>query len=265
MVIVYRGNTTPSRRETGAAGKGQADWMSNIVPLDTVAHRDLRVDGTASRQLGDGVKLVSVVLREFALLALDYPILFGKQSDTGAFFCAAMLGFDEEENLFLRPGGGMDGYRPLNMERIPFFATETGLAIDLDSPRVGGPGGERLFDDAGEPAPYLQRIISIFRELRPGMEETRAFIRTMLDLKLGEPVDISVSFDDGVRRSVEGAYTINRDALADLDDAQVVDLFRRGYLHAASLMIGSLNQVTSLARRRNDRLTAPIPVGAFQG
>lgn len=237
--------------------------MSNIVPLDTVAHRDLRVEPTASQRLGDGVKLVSVVVREFALLALDYPILFGKQSDTGAFFCGAMLGFDEEENLFLKPGGGMDGYRPLNMERVPFFATETGLAIDLDSPRVGTFDGERLFDEAGEPTPYLQRIISIFRELRPGMDETRAFIRTMLDLKLVEPVDISVSFDDGARRSVEGAYTINREALADLDDAEALDLFRRGYLQLAYLMIASLNQVASLARRRNDRLTALTPVGAF--
>ena len=95
------------------------------------------------------------------------------------------------------------------------------------------------------------------------MEETRAFIRTMLELKLVEPVDIAVSFDDGTSRNVEGAYTINKDALADLDDAQVVDLFRRGYLHLASLMINSLNQVSSLARRRNDRLTAPIAMGIF--
>ena len=237
--------------------------MSNIVPLDTVAHRDLRIDAVASSRNGDDKHLVQVILREFALLAVDYPILFGKQSDTGAFFCGAMLGFDERENLFLEPGGGMHGYRPLNLEREPFFATETGLAIDLDSPRISAFGGERVFDDAGEPTPYLQRIIAIFRELRPGMDETRTFIRTMLDLKLVEPIDIDVSFDDGTKSSVAGAYTINRDALADLEDAQVLDLFRRGYLHAASLMLGSLNQIPSLARRRNDRLTAPAPVGAF--
>jgi hypothetical protein len=237
--------------------------MSNIVPLDTVAHRDLRIDTVASPRNGDDRHLVQVILREFALLAVDYPILFGKQSDTGAFFCGAMLGFDEGENLFLEPGGGMKGYRPLNLEREPFFATETGLAIDLDSPRISAFGGERVFDDVGEPTPYLQRIIAAFRELRPGMEETRAFIRTMLDLKLVEPIDIDVSFDDGTKSSVAGAYTINRDALADLEDVQVVDLFRRGYLHAASLMLGSLNQVPSLARRRNDRLTALAPAGAF--
>ncbi|MES1974716.1 MAG: SapC family protein [Pseudomonadota bacterium] len=237
--------------------------MTNIVPLDTVAHRALRVDGSAAQQLGDGVQLVSVVLREFAMLAIDYPILFGKQSDNGAFFCGAMLGFDADENLFLKPGGGMQGYRPLNLERAPFFATDTGLAIDLDSPRVGSAAGQRLFDDSGEPTAYLQRIITVFRELRPAAEETRTFIRTMLELRLVEPVDIAVSFDDGERRTVEGAYTINREALAELDDAQVVDLFRRGYLHSASLMIASLNQIPSLARRRNDRVTAPLPAGLF--
>jgi hypothetical protein len=237
--------------------------VSNIVPLDTSIHRELRVDAGAARLYGDGKHLVQVVMREFGFVAAEYPILFGKQSDTGGFFCGAMLGFDEGENLFLKPGGGMDGYRPLNMERGPFFATPTGLAIDLGSPRVGAADGERLFDEMGEPTPYLQRIITIFRELRPGIDETREFIRTMLDLKLVEPIDIDVSFDDGSKSSIAGAYTINRDALAELDDARVLDLFRRGYLHAASLMIGSLNQVASLARRRNDQLTASIPATVF--
>ena len=47
-----------------------------------------------------------------------YPILFSKDADTGAFFCGAMLGIDEGENLFLKEGGaGHEGYRPLNLQR----------------------------------------------------------------------------------------------------------------------------------------------------
>jgi hypothetical protein len=162
-----------------------------------------------------------------------------------------MLGFEQGENLFLTPSGRMDGYRPFNFERVPFFATEAGLAIDLDHPRVTAIDGHRLFDDTGEPTHYLQHVLAVFGELRVGAEETRAFIRAMLELKLVEPVDIDVGFDDGSRCSVNGAYTINREALGELSDAQVLDLFRRGYLHLASLMIASLNQIGALGRRRN--------------
>ena len=46
-----------------------------------------------------------VVVSEFPLLAVHYPILLSKDADTGAFYCGAMLGFDAGENLFLAEGG----------------------------------------------------------------------------------------------------------------------------------------------------------------
>jgi hypothetical protein len=166
-----------------------------------------------------------------------------------------MLGFEEGENLFLTDTGRMDGYRPFNFERVPFFASAAGLAIDLDHPRARAGTGKRLFADDGAPTPYLQHIITVFQELRAGTDETREFIRSMLDYKLVEPVDISVSFDDGSRCAVNGAYTLNRDTIFELRDAEILDLFRRGYLHLASLMIASLNQIGALGRRRNDALS----------
>ena len=46
------------------------------------------------------------------------------------------------------------------------------------------------------------------------------------------------------------------DALGELGDAAVLDLFRRGYLQLIYTMAGSLKQVSVLANLRNERLAA---------
>jgi hypothetical protein len=214
----------------------------------------VRVRARASARFGDGQRFVATVIGEFALLVVHYPILLSKDAETGAFYAGAMLGFDDGENLFLDEATGFDAYRPLNLQRAPFFAAGDDLAIDLDSPRVSETDGERLFDDDGAPTAYLQGVIAAFRELKRGTELTKRFIETLLALKLVETVTLDLAFDDGTRRITEGLYTIDQDALRALPDAAVVDLFRTGYLQLIYLMIASLKQVPVLARRKNLRL-----------
>jgi len=229
--------------------------VTNIVLLDRHDHADLRVRTDASASWGDGQRFVQVVVRELPFLAVHYPVLFSKDSETGAFFCGAMLGFDPGENLFLGDRGeGQDTYRPLNLQRGPFYTADANLAIDLDNPRVSRTEGQPLFSETGEPTPYLESIAGLFRELRPGLEMTKAFIEALNALSLIEPIDINLSFDDGAERELQGLYTINQDALRNLADEHVVALFRRGYLQLAYLMIASLKQIPVLARRKNSRL-----------
>jgi hypothetical protein len=168
-----------------------------------------------------------------------------------------MLGFDAGENLFLDEHRASKLYRPLNLQRGPFLTSGSDLAIDLDHPRVQSSGDQPLFNDAGEPSSYLQSIMGLMRELRPGLERTRIFIDTLLSLKLIEPMTISTRFDDGADREFTGLYTINRDVLKELADAAVLDLFRRGYLQLIYLMLASLDHVSALAQRKNLSLLPP--------
>jgi hypothetical protein len=227
--------------------------MTNITVLNSQDHRALRVQPGASARFGDDKRFVAVIAGEFPFLAAYYPILLTKDAQTGGFLVGAMLGFDDGENLFL-DDRGMESYRPLNLQRGPFFTAGSDLAIDLDHPRIGG--GELLFTEAGEPAPYLQRMMSLFRDLVPGSEATRDFIEAIIRLKLVEPIDITATFDDGGKRTLTDLYTINQEALRALPDTTVVELFRKGYLQLIYLMIGSLKQVPVLARKKNRRLLA---------
>jgi hypothetical protein len=225
--------------------------MSNIVLLDSQAHRKLRVHALPAARYGDNQRFVAVVVSEFPLLTLHYPILFSKDADTGQFYCGAMLGFDVGENLFLEEHRTLSAYRPLNLQRGPFLTSGSDLAIDLEHSRVAPTGDQALFSDSGEPSAYLQSIMGLMRDLRPGLERTRIFIQTLLSLNLIEPIAIAARFDDGAKREFTGLYTVNRDQLRDLADAAALDLFRRGYLQLIYLMLASLNHVSALAQRKN--------------
>ena len=227
--------------------------MTNIVALNSQTHRALRVQPHASALHGDNQRFVPVIISEFPLLAVHCPILLSKDADTGAFYCGAMLGFDAGENLFLDGSNRYDAYRPLNLQRGPFYTSGDDLAVDLDSSRIDTAGGEPLFDAGGEPTPYLQSIMALMRELKPGLERTKIFVETLMKLKLVGSLNINVGFDDGTKRDVTGLYTIDKDVLRGLPDAAVLDLFRRGYLHLIYLLIASVNQVAVLAQKKNHR------------
>jgi len=228
--------------------------VTQIATLSSEVHRSLRVDGRASVAYGDNQRFVRVMVGEFAHLVVHYPILFSKDVVTGQFYCGVMLGYEKDENLYLEDWRAGLAYRPLILQKAPFCTHGLSLAIDLDHPRVGVAAGEPLFMENGRPTPYLQSVKQAFRYLHSGIRATDAFVARILELKLIEPIDLEVEFDDGSRRDGVGLYTIDVGALAVLSDATVVDLHRHGYLRLVDFMTASLKQLPVLTARKNARL-----------
>jgi hypothetical protein len=147
-----------------------------------------------------------------------------------------------------------DVFVPLDIERQAFFVSGEDIAVDLEHPRIAAADSQPLFDEEGQPSERLRRIQHALARLTLGLKDTEAFIRALLDLKLIEPIDISLSFDDGETLRLQGLYTIARDSLRDLGDADALRLFRAGHLQLAYTMLDSLEQIPLMARRRNQRL-----------
>jgi hypothetical protein len=236
--------------------------MANVVALNNRSHSNLRVHAAASASHGDDQRFVPVVIAEFPELVLHYPILLSKDAETGVFYCGAMLGFDPGENLFLAEHQARSIYRPLNLQRGPFYTAGSDLAIDLDHPRVAPTGEQALFADTGDPTPYLRSVMTLMTELRPGLERTKLFIETLLKLKLVEAVTIDARFDDGSRRDVAGLYTVSREALKELPDEAVLALFKRGYLQLIYHLLASLGHVSLLAQKKNRQFLKANGIGA---
>jgi hypothetical protein len=193
-----------------------------------------------------------VLAGEFAAAAVCCPILFTKDTTDGRFFAGALFGFKPGENLV----GGMNergGFDPLMLRREGFFISGEQIAIDREHARFSETDGEPLFDDASAPAAALRGVQRALGEIHAGMEQTQAFIAAMSGLKLIEPIDVSLTFVDGERLSLQGLYTVSLDRLRDIDDAAALRLFRAGHLQLAYAMVGSLRHLARLARLRNRR------------
>jgi hypothetical protein len=221
--------------------------------LSVEAHKELRMRPYIA---GGHPHFVTIVIQEFAAAAVTCPIFFAKDRGSGEFYAAALFGFQPGE--ILAGGAERDDpeFRPLDLQRQGFFASDENIAIDIAHPRFAPGATHALFEEDGAPSNALRQIQRVIGELAAGMEATRRFIAEFLRLRLIEPIDISLNFDDGQRASLDGLYTVSRDSLNALDDGDVVALFRAGYLQAALCMSVSLGQVALFAERRNRRLTA---------
>jgi len=220
--------------------------------LDVQRHAGLRLnDLPASRP-----HFVQIVAGEFVAAAAACPIFLTKNAETGRFYAGAMFGFEPGEDLTSRGDDQAQLFAPLDLMRSGFFIVSGAIAVDPDHPRFASPSGGALFEGDGRPGPALRRVQHALAQLNTGVPETDAFIAALVAARLVEPIDIDLSFDDGRTLNLAGLYTVSLDALSDLDDATVVDFFRRGYLQLIYAMAGSLKQVSRLAKLRNDKIAA---------
>jgi hypothetical protein len=220
--------------------------------LNADRHRTVRMH----EQPGLPAHFTMITIDEFTAAAAACPIFFAKDSASGAFYAGAMFGFEPGEVLVeLSPAVG-PAFRPLDLLRRGFLIADDGVAIDPAHPRFAPDAPTALFDDAGEPSTALRQIQRILGRLNSGAELTRTFIAELLEVGAIEPIDIALSFDDGQNLRLDGLYSVARDALNDLDDAQVVRLFRSGFLQAALCVANSTAHIPIMAQRRNDRLLA---------
>lgn len=196
---------------------------------------------------------VQIVPSEFVAAAIACPILFSKDPSTGAFYAGAVLGLKPGEGA-LKSREERGGFEPLGLQRDGFFISGERIAVDRANPRFSETEGELLFDEAQQPSPSLRQIQRVLGLLHEGIEQTATLVRELVALKLLEPIDIALNFDDGERLRLEGLYTVSRDSLRELEDAHVLRLFRSGHLQLAYTIAGSVNQLATLAHARNRKL-----------
>lgn len=229
--------------------------MTSYVALNNQAHKHLKVDTSLIDAQGAHEKMVPVVVSEFLKLAVQYPIAFTKNAETGQFVCVALLGF--EENLFWQDNRWQAIYVPLNIQRQPFFIGQENntpiICINPESPVLNKNTGEPLFSDAGTASDYLNRMQEILGELIRGEAQTKQFIAALNEYKLIMPMSLDITFANQTEKKVQGLYTIDDAKLSALDKEALFSLHQRGYLQAIYTMISSTSQIYSLIQKKNER------------
>ena len=214
--------------------------MTNFQLLNNIDHKDLKIKTERSADLGDNIWYAVTFPEEFRNLQRYYPIFFTKNPNNGEFEAVAMFGVEDGENLFLDEIGWNASYIPLNIMRQPFLigfqeqdkggesVREPVVTVDMDSPRVSQEQGESVFLEHGGSSDYLEQVNSILNMLYQGLTGSKSFYKTLAELDLIESFVLDVQLDDGSEHRLAGFYTINEDALRELDGSQLEMLHRQG-------------------------------------
>ena len=229
--------------------------------LDRVQHRKLRlrVDVTHyDRTAGMNAMFITAV--EFGDVCREYPIVFvdaGTTTDGQRDVAPmAVLGLAQGENLMLGANGVwaarytpalLRGY-PLGV--VPLEGQNYAVCVDAKAAALSAEEGERLFDDGGEPTPFLTERRQFVEEIEREAQRTRLFGRRLLELELLRAMRFDATLPDGNKISVDGFLAIDEEKLAALPEATVFDLHRTGVLSLIHAHQISLGLMRALVERR---------------
>ncbi|MDP1026986.1 SapC family protein [Sphingomonas sp. KR1UV-12] len=225
------------------------------MPLSVQRHAGLRL---SPRPGGGAMRYALLGLSELPLAVADFPVCLAKDGQTGRFDLIALLSLTEPRNLFRIEGHWQSTYLPEGARLAPFrLSAHSDLGLAVDEAGDGwATDGEPLFAE-GRPSPALAAVRPALEALVADVDAARAMIARFAALDLIRAMTVVLGRGDG-EEALEGLYTLDPEGLATLADADVLDLYRCGFLSAASLMSASLAQVERLRQLHNATSSVPF-------
>jgi hypothetical protein len=227
-------------------------FYQNIVPLDRVRHRDLRlVRDKRPLAFAATSHVIPAVVDEFASAARFLPILFipAAPHPSPVFLVGTKTG----QNLYVDGDGKwIDPYVPAFVRRYPFMlGTPEGASpvICVDDKYEGlqeKGAGERLFGEDGADTPLLLDYAKLTETYFAAAKRTETFLETLAALQLLRSVTVEIRSETGASTALHGFQTIDEARLNALPDADFLKLRAGGFLPAIYAHLFSLAAVDRL-------------------
>lgn len=236
-------------------------FYRSITPLDSVAHRRMRV-GIAARPFGfaAGAHLLPALIEEFAAAARHIPVVFAPagKTHTPVFLC----GLEPGRNLFVDADGRWDApYVPAYLRRYPFILGERGdvdpvVCVDTAFEGLGETTGAALFEEDGSHSQTLTGIVRLVVDFAAVARRTEALCDRLAALDLFKTVTIDVK-KAGATASIHGLEIVDEEKLAALPDDDFLALRRAGFLPSIFAHLFSIGATNELASRLHRGDTGP--------
>jgi hypothetical protein len=234
-------------------------FYERVTPVSKQRHADWCID-TAARNYEFARKVNSVPLTavEIPLAAREYTIVFAGEED--AVVPVVILGIEGNDNVYVGADGSWNAsYIPAFVRRYPFvFArSEDGktftLCIDESWSGCNQEGrGERLFDEDGEKAPYVENVLNFLQEYQGHFQLTQAYCQKLRELDLLEPHQAQLTLGDK-RHQLKGFMAVNRKKLKELPGDTLSSLAATDELELTYTHLQSMNNFTSMLKRTAER------------
>jgi hypothetical protein len=231
----------------------------NMIPLDSVKHKNLRVNVDRNYAHVSNQNMTPLLASEFIPASTNFPIVFVKQQETGKFKSVGLLGLNAKENLVFANNKVRSNYIPVNIRRYPFAAggkvadkSEMILCIDENSALLNEKEGVQIFDEDGKPSEATQQVTNMLTDILAKDAATDIFITFLVENDLLQPAEVTLTLGEEGERQLNGLYKVDEEALNELSDDLVLTLYKRKYFAAIYAHLASLSQFDRLLQLKSN-------------
>jgi hypothetical protein len=241
-----------------------------IVPL-TKQHRVVLPETGKLPLVFRTMSALPLSFTEFAVACRDYPIAFVSGDGGANFVPMAVLGIENQQNLFVSKDGAWDPgfYVPAYVRRYPFCMTRVTVDGREQAERVAcvekraiSDKGEALFDKEGGPLPAWQERQKLLFEYEADLLRSEEMCRSLAQLQLLEPFTMQAVPNEGSPLALTGMHRVAEQKLAELPAEKLKELTQSGVLSRVYSHLISLANFARLLDRRTTAAATPAEGGA---
>ena len=224
------------------------------VFINSVAHKSIKVAPVTNFGFAKELNSVLTLGQEFLEAAKFFPVVFTKTA-SGDIIPVSILGLRNDENLFVDgKGNWKDGaYVPAFFRRYPFIlANNVGqdgsfaVCVDSGYEGYGKKSGMSLFDDKGEQTAEFMRVIDFLRNYQTQFEVTKNLVRLLTEYNLFKDFSANITLPAGEKLGFAGLLMVDEEKIFGLEDDQILNLVRIGYMAWIYAHLYSLSNFRSL-------------------
>ena len=233
-----------------------------VVPL-TKQHRVVLPESRKLPLVFRTLTAVPLSFTEFSAACRDLPIAFVSGDNGGSYVPMAVLGLENQQNLFVtRDNAWEDGvYLPAYVRRYPFCMTRVTVDGQEQAERVAcvekraiSDKGEALFDNQGEPLPAWQERQKLLFEYEADLLRSEEMCKSLAQLELLEPFTMQAVPNDGAPVAMTGMFRVAEQKMADLPSDKLKEMAQNGMLSRVYAHLISLANFGRLLDRRTGQV-----------
>lgn len=227
--------------------------FKEVVALSREKHRALRFNPRQTYQFAASEMAVPIFAGEANLVAREYPILFATNANSMPM---ALLSLEKDGNAYVTEQGKWDArYVPVHVRRYPFMLGDTAqdetvegsraftVMFDAAAPHLQEANGDSLFNDAGAPAPALEKVQRVLIDLQRNSLATLKLVQKIDAAGVLQARVLEATPKGGKPFAIKGMRVVDAKKLAALPAEVVHDLHVSG---ALALIHAHLISMTNL-------------------
>ena len=237
--------------------------MKKLVELTSKDHSNLKVAMNCAIKAIKDQHIIAMNVTEAGAAVSTFPVFLIKPEGAQNWSMSGITSLEVGGNLFVKDELWDGSYIADSMQTYPFYLMQKKegensftIGIDPENEAFSEETGEPLFESEGEGESKATAILSdIAKRLEGSVQKelhTIDFAKTIDELDLIRPLDLSVVYQDGRVNTLKGLSSIDEKKLQELPLEDFDKLRKKGYLPAVYAMFISVYQLNNLIKRHND-------------